>query len=93
MLLDDKSATVVWKSFDHPTDTLVVGQTLVPGAGQQLTSQGGLFSLYVTRQGLFSYINSNSNPPQCYFNNTKNNNISYLQFSGGQIIYLQRSKH
>ncbi|KAL0014268.1 hypothetical protein SO802_001337 [Lithocarpus litseifolius] len=60
-LLDDKNATV-WQSFDHPTDTLVVGQKLV--AGQQLTSQGGLFSFSVTRQGFFAYINSN--PPQRY---------------------------
>ncbi|XP_050271300.1 G-type lectin S-receptor-like serine/threonine-protein kinase SD2-5 isoform X1 [Quercus robur] len=77
-LLDDKNATV-WQSFDHPTDTLVVGQKLVPG--QQLTSQGGLFSLYVTRQGLFSYINSN--PPQRYFTLTIENtsNIQFLEDS------------
>ena len=74
-LLDDKNATV-WQSFDHPTDTLLVGQKLVPG--QQLTSQGGLFSLHVTRQGLFAYINSNT--PQRYFNYTIINNISYVQF-------------
>ncbi|XP_050271299.1 G-type lectin S-receptor-like serine/threonine-protein kinase SD2-5 isoform X2 [Quercus robur] len=73
-LLDDKNATV-WQSFDHPTDTLLVGQKLVPG--QQLTSQGGLFSLHVTRQGLFAYINSNT--PQRYLNYT-GNNISYVQF-------------
>ncbi|KAK4603742.1 hypothetical protein RGQ29_012308, partial [Quercus rubra] len=75
-LLDDKSATL-WQSFDHPTDTLVVGQSLV--AGQQLTSQGGLFSFSVTRQGLFAYINSN--PPQRYFTYTIENtsNIQFLK--------------
>nr|POE83602.1 g-type lectin s-receptor-like serine/threonine-protein kinase sd2-5 [Quercus suber] len=75
-LLDDKSATV-WQSFDHPTDTLVVGQKLVPG--QQLTSQGRLFSFSVTRQGLFAYINSN--PPQRYFTYTfENTRIFTLLF-------------
>ncbi|KAK7861399.1 g-type lectin s-receptor-like serine/threonine-protein kinase [Quercus suber] len=89
-LLDDKSATV-WQSFDHPTDTLVVGQKLVPG--QQLTSQGRLFSFSVTRQGLFAYINSN--PPQRYFTYTFENtsNILFLKdnltlFSdGGKLLW------
>jgi hypothetical protein len=61
MLLDEQNATI-WQSFDHPTDTLVLGQKLV--AGQNLTSQGGLYSLSLTSEGLFAYINSN--PPQCY---------------------------
>ena len=74
-LLDDKSATI-WQSYAHPVNTLFVGQRLV--AGQQLTSLGGLFSLHVTRQGLFAYINSNT--PQRYFNYTIINNISYVQF-------------
>ena len=26
MLLDDNNATIIWQSFDHPTDTLVLGQ-------------------------------------------------------------------
>ena len=40
MLLDVNNATV-WQSFDHPTNTLVVVQKLM--AGQNLTSEGGLF--------------------------------------------------
>ncbi|KAF5929881.1 hypothetical protein HYC85_000122 [Camellia sinensis] len=35
VLIDGHDATV-WQSFDHPTDTLLIGQTLVPG--QKLTS-------------------------------------------------------
>jgi hypothetical protein len=42
MLFDEHNATV-WQSFDHPTDTLLLGQKLVPG--QNLTSKGGSFSL------------------------------------------------
>nr|XP_023908406.1 G-type lectin S-receptor-like serine/threonine-protein kinase SD2-5 [Quercus suber] len=48
MLLDDKNATI-WQSFDHPTDTLVLGQKLL--TGQQLTSEGGLFSFSITSEG------------------------------------------
>ncbi|XP_023874312.1 G-type lectin S-receptor-like serine/threonine-protein kinase SD2-5 [Quercus suber] len=73
-LLDDKSATI-WQSYDHPVNTLFVGQKLV--AGQQLTSLGGLFSLHVTRQGFFAYINSI--PPQRYYTLAVNN-IRYVQF-------------
>uniref|UniRef100_A0A2N9FXS3 Bulb-type lectin domain-containing protein n=1 Tax=Fagus sylvatica TaxID=28930 RepID=A0A2N9FXS3_FAGSY len=35
MLLDENNATI-WQSFDHPTDTLVLGQKLMPG--QNLTN-------------------------------------------------------
>ena len=85
-LLDDKNATV-WQSFDHPTDTLVVGQKLV--AGQQLTSQGGLFSLCVTRQGLFAYINSN--PPQRYLT-YPSENTSNIQFFKDTLIISSYDK-
>ncbi|XP_050291136.1 G-type lectin S-receptor-like serine/threonine-protein kinase SD2-5 [Quercus robur] len=62
-LLDENNATI-WQSFDHPTDTLILGQKLVPG--QQLTSKGGLFSLSLTSgEGMFAYINSN--PPLPYY--------------------------
>ncbi|KAM3761511.1 hypothetical protein ACB098_01G273600 [Castanea mollissima] len=83
-LLDDKNATV-WQSFDHPTDTLVVGQKLV--AGQQLTSQGGLFkfSFSVTRQGVFAFINSN--PPQRYFTLTFENTSNILFLEGGLTVF------
>ncbi|KAF3965964.1 hypothetical protein CMV_009898 [Castanea mollissima] len=73
-LLDDKSATI-WQSYDHPVNTLFVGQKLV--AGQQLTSLGGLFSLHVTRQGFFAYINSI--PPQRFFTLAVNK-TRYVQF-------------
>ncbi|KAF3949992.1 hypothetical protein CMV_024200 [Castanea mollissima] len=80
MLLDENNATI-WQSFDHPswpTDTLFYGQNLVPG--QQLTSEGGLFSLSLTTQGLFAYINSN--PPLCYWYYPQDFGftISYVQF-------------
>ena len=87
MLLDEKNATI-WQSFDHPTDTLVLGQKLVPG--QQLTSRGGLFSLSLTTQGLFAYINSN--PPQSYFYyDPGTDNISYVQFQNRSLAFFDES--
>ncbi|KAF3951896.1 hypothetical protein CMV_022499 [Castanea mollissima] len=81
MLLDDKNATI-WQSFDHPTDTLVLGQKLL--RGQQLTSEGGMFSFSITSEGLFFYINSN--PPDIYyyyypFSNMKYNYSQFLNQS------------
>ena len=87
MLLDEKNATI-WQSFDHPTDTLVLGQKLVPGL--QLTSRGGLFSLSLTTQGLFAYINSN--PPQSYFYyDPGTDNISYVQFQNRSLAFFDES--
>ena len=80
-LLDENNATI-WQSFDHPTDTLVLGQKLVPG--QQLTSKGGLFSLSLTREvGMVAYINSNPPLPYLYI---------YLALAGlitGNNFYVQ----
>ena len=87
MLLDEKNATI-WQSLDHPTDTLVLGQKWV--AGQQLTGKGGVFSLSLTSQGLFSYINSN--PPQGYFfYNPGIDNISYVQFLNRSLAFFNQS--
>ncbi|KAK7859706.1 hypothetical protein CFP56_004843 [Quercus suber] len=67
--------------------TLVLGQKLVPM--KQLTSQGGLFSLSLTSQGLLAYINSN--PPQPYFYYEANNllNISYFKFEDKRLAFFE----
>jgi hypothetical protein len=88
VLLDENNATI-WQSYDHPTDTLVVGQKLM--AGQNLISEGGLikFSLSLTSQGLFAYVNSN--PPQSYFSHTFRDDIkiSYVQFMNQSLDFFQ----
>jgi hypothetical protein len=87
VLLDEQNATI-WQSFDHPTDTLVLGQKWV--AGQNLTSQGGLnkFSLSLTSEGWFFYINSN--PPQCYNSyNPDNVSFSYVQFHNQSLDFFR----
>ncbi|CAK9175589.1 unnamed protein product [Ilex paraguariensis] len=70
LVLFDTSNATVWQSFDHPTDSLVFGQTLNPG--QTLTasvstynSRRGMYSLAVDNGSLIAYIESN--PPQVYF--------------------------
>ncbi|CAK9157720.1 unnamed protein product [Ilex paraguariensis] len=71
LVLFDTSNATVWQSFDHPTDSLVFGQTLNPG--QTLTAsvstynsrRGGMYSLAVDNRSLIAYIESN--PPQVYF--------------------------
>ncbi|KAL9454050.1 hypothetical protein AB3S75_009619 [Citrus x aurantiifolia] len=66
LVLFDKNKAAVWQSFDHPTDSLVPGQKLLEG--KKLTASvsttnwtdGGLFSLSVTNEGLFAFIESNN---------------------------------
>ena len=85
MLLDEHNATI-WQSFDHPTNTMHVGQKLVPV--QNLTSEGGSFSLSLTSQGLFAYINSN--PAQRYYSFpfTNSYKISYVQFQNQILAFF-----
>ena len=85
-LMDENNATI-WQSFDHPTDTLVLGQKL--GAGKQLTSKGGLFSLSLKTRGLFAYIDSQLyliiNPSGMYYD------ISYVQFRNQTLAFFNQS--
>ncbi|KAK7829559.1 ep1-like glycoprotein 2 [Quercus suber] len=85
MLLDENNATI-WQSFDHPTTTLVVVQKLM--AGQNLTSEEGLFLLSLTHEGLSAYINYNA--PQCYFcYNTSYCKTGYVQFQNQSISFFE----
>ncbi|GLU07096.1 hypothetical protein SLE2022_240700 [Rubroshorea leprosula] len=54
LLLFDGNNETVWQSFDHPTDCLVLGQSLV--SGQKLKSN---FSTIEWREGLYSFLNDN----------------------------------
>ncbi|KAJ0866149.1 putative protein kinase RLK-Pelle-SD-2b family [Helianthus annuus] len=72
LVLFDVNSSVVWQSFDYPTDCLVLGQRLLQG--QQLipsvsstnwTAQKDLFSLQVKDDGFFAYVGSN--PPLAYY--------------------------
>ena len=86
----DENEEESWQSIDQPTDSLVLEQTL--GAGQNITSEGGLFALSVTDEVmLFSF---NSNPPITYFS-IDSISVSFgehmteiiLYFSGGKLFF------
>ncbi|XP_047338009.1 G-type lectin S-receptor-like serine/threonine-protein kinase SD2-5 [Impatiens glandulifera] len=75
LVLFGNDHSVIWQSFDYPTDTLLRGQTLLPG--QKLiaslstdTLNQGLCSINIVNHTLFAYLESN--PPQVYFSSTIN---------------------
>ncbi|KAK4369046.1 hypothetical protein RND71_012838 [Anisodus tanguticus] len=89
VLFDSKNATV-WQSFDHPTNSLVPGQKLVPGMNLTASvsttnwTEGGLFSFSATDDGLVAFVESN--PPQTYWsvdglNASSSNHVMYLNGS------------
>ncbi|CAL5343088.1 unnamed protein product [Camellia sinensis] len=87
LVLYDRNHAMVWQSFDDPTDSLLLGQKLVPG--QKLTSSisasnwsEGLYSLAVHSDGWFVYIESN--PPQSYFGSSLGES-PYVKFENGSI--------
>lgn len=66
LVLFDKDNQTIWQSFNHPTDTLLPGQSLV--SGRKITasvssdnSSQGLFSLTVYKGGWSAY--TDTDPP------------------------------
>ncbi|KAL0320418.1 UNVERIFIED_CONTAM: G-type lectin S-receptor-like serine/threonine-protein kinase SD2-5 [Sesamum radiatum] len=93
VLFDEKNG-VVWQSFDHPTDALVPGQVLAAGmnltAGVSATnwSEGGVFSVSMTNQGLVASVTAD--PPQVYydalyFGPKQNKEVSYAKYQNGSL--------
>uniref|UniRef100_A0A453GQQ8 non-specific serine/threonine protein kinase n=1 Tax=Aegilops tauschii subsp. strangulata TaxID=200361 RepID=A0A453GQQ8_AEGTS len=69
VLLDGRNATV-WQSFDHPTDALLVGQSLRHGArlianASTADWRDGRLYLAVEDDALSAYVNAT--PPQRYY--------------------------
>ncbi|XP_007021733.2 PREDICTED: epidermis-specific secreted glycoprotein EP1 [Theobroma cacao] len=75
MVLHDSKGKFTWQSFDHPTDTLLVGQSLRIGAATNLVSRAsaqknvdGAYSLVIEPKGLvLQYKGLNSPKPLVYF--------------------------
>ncbi|THG12924.1 hypothetical protein TEA_014547 [Camellia sinensis var. sinensis] len=87
LVLFDPNSETVWQSFDHPTDSLLVGQALFPG--QKLISSTnasnwtpGLFSLTLQHHSLSGYVGSN--PPLVYFEIYSN--VNYVKFENESFI-------
>ncbi|OWM78754.1 hypothetical protein CDL15_Pgr002925 [Punica granatum] len=81
LMLLDKNNETVWESFDHPTDSLVMGQKLV--VGKKLVSSAspstdltlpGLPSLSMTEEGLSARLENN--PAQVYYD-TRRTDLFY----------------
>ncbi|EEF36764.1 epidermis-specific secreted glycoprotein EP1 [Ricinus communis] len=75
MVLHDSKGKFIWQSFDHPTDTLLVGQSLKLGAATKLVSRAsekqnvnGPYSLVLEEHTLAMYYKSPYSPnPFLYF--------------------------
>ncbi|KAI4311092.1 hypothetical protein MLD38_036019 [Melastoma candidum] len=93
VLLDGNNKTV-WQSFDYPTDTLLLGQSLRVGqklthtASQNNPTKGGLFVLSLTISGLSASIQSNLSPPLAYFSMSfAGRDSSYVRLANGSLDF------
>ncbi|XP_020259496.1 epidermis-specific secreted glycoprotein EP1-like [Asparagus officinalis] len=78
VVLYDKNDRLVWQSFDHPVDALLVGQTLK----NKLVSKNGAYSLVLEPTGLSMYINnaSSSRTPLKYGAFVESQKLSSVKF-------------
>ncbi|KAG5544915.1 hypothetical protein RHGRI_017392 [Rhododendron griersonianum] len=85
LVLFDSNNTTVWQSFDHPMDSLLIGQKLVSNSVQKLIARAsssnfsrGLYSLSVQNGYLFGYMEAN--PPVVYYKSTLEAKKAYVVF-------------
>ncbi|XP_078158100.1 EP1-like glycoprotein 2 [Carex rostrata] len=79
LVLFDINNSTIWQSIDHPTDCLVMGQTLEGGIRISANSSStnlaeSQFYLTLLADGLYGFLNSN--PPQEYYYYRTTNEIS-----------------
>ncbi|RZC75160.1 hypothetical protein C5167_050651 [Papaver somniferum] len=71
-VLVNKNGEFVWQSFNHPTNTLLVGQALIPGSSSTNKLVNGAYSLVLQGKQLGLFFNpiskSSSSNPLNYFN-------------------------
>ncbi|XP_034907251.1 epidermis-specific secreted glycoprotein EP1 [Populus alba] len=75
MVLHDSKGNFIWQSFDYPTDTLLVGQSLRVGAVTRLVSRAsdkmntnGAYSLVLEPKRIAMYYKSPNSPkPYVYY--------------------------
>ncbi|KAJ8532174.1 hypothetical protein K7X08_012097 [Anisodus acutangulus] len=87
LVLFDKRKRAIWQSFDHPTDSLLPGQTLVSGRKLTATnsSTNQSFSFTVLNGSLVTSIDTD--PPQYYSYDTEHND--FYVFNGRTFTALQ----
>uniref|UniRef100_A0A5B7BUF9 Putative epidermis-specific secreted glycoprotein EP1-like n=1 Tax=Davidia involucrata TaxID=16924 RepID=A0A5B7BUF9_DAVIN len=69
LVLHDKKGKFIWQSFDYPTDTLLVGQSLHINGRNKLISRtsemdgsDGKYSIVLEKNGFSMYINNSGQP-------------------------------
>ncbi|TMW84897.1 hypothetical protein EJD97_024167, partial [Solanum chilense] len=92
LVLFDKANRTVWQSFDHPTDTLIPGQSLVSGrklvASVSVTNWSqSLLSLTIINGSWATYIESD--PPQFYYGSNDLKSSVYFSFDGQTLTVQQ----
>ncbi|KAH0651211.1 hypothetical protein KY285_031330 [Solanum tuberosum] len=92
LVLFDKANCTVWQSFDHPTDSLLPGQSLVSGrkliASVSATNWSqSLLSLTIINGSLATYIESD--PPQFYYASSNLDTSTYFSFDGKTLTVQQ----
>uniref|UniRef100_A0A0D9ZIN0 Receptor-like serine/threonine-protein kinase n=1 Tax=Oryza glumipatula TaxID=40148 RepID=A0A0D9ZIN0_9ORYZ len=98
VLFDQRNATV-WQSFDHPTDVLVLGQSLLQGmrlSANTSTTNWTVSKLYlaVLPDGLYGYIEST--PPQLYYKHgvsteQKGKDLTKITLTNGSLSFFVQS--
>ncbi|CAL5342866.1 unnamed protein product [Camellia sinensis] len=88
LVLFDRNNATVWQSFDHPTDSLLVGQTLFPGQNLTSTTSSsnstpGLYSFTVQEDNTL-VASVESNPPLPYFQSYLD--VKYLKFESESFL-------
>ncbi|XP_058100803.1 EP1-like glycoprotein 2 [Magnolia sinica] len=71
LVLHDKNGRFLWQSFDHPTDTLLVGQSVRLAGTKKLISRtsnvdgsDGQYSLEIVRNGFVMFMDYSGTPLQ-----------------------------
>ncbi|XP_050237302.1 epidermis-specific secreted glycoprotein EP1-like [Mercurialis annua] len=99
MVLHDAKGKFIWQSFDHPTDTLLVGQSLKLGGATKLVSRvsqnknaNGGYSLVMEDKTLAMYYQSPNSPkPLLYFSfsdlfSVTNGGLDHVTFESGLTL-------
>ncbi|XBH65889.1 hypothetical protein VPH35_119383 [Triticum aestivum] len=102
LVLFDQRNAIVWQSFDHPTDTLLLGQSLLKGMKLKASTSATNTTenqLYITlaAYGLCAYVEST--PPQPYYCSSlvpsvkKGNDPTNVTFMDGSLIFFVQSDY
>ncbi|WMV39437.1 hypothetical protein MTR67_032822 [Solanum verrucosum] len=92
LVLFDKANRTVWQSFDHPTDSLLPGQSLVSGrkliASVSATNWSqSLLSLTIINGSWATYIETD--PPLFYYASSNPDTSTYFSFDGQTLTVPQ----